>query len=495
MAEPAAAAPAAATPATDPGWRWLWPGFVLGALLRALAAVVSDPTPGDDVGRLVAACRWSERPEWLGLSGVWPPVHTYLLGGLMRLGGDPHAWARVLGWATTTAALPLFFVAVRDLTGEARRAGIATLLLAVYYVHVWMAGTAYAEAPYLCALFASLACVARAVRRGGAAHGGRLLAGGAALAVAMLFRHEARLVGVLVTGWLLLTAGRGAALRFALPALALVGGELVVAALTGGGFAADARVVAGMKLAEVTLHGSRLEALGRWVLMPAASPSAIVVALGFAGLWMSRRTLSRDLWAWLFVGQAAVFLALTIYPGWQPYLRYLFLYFVCLLPHAALALDALARRRRALAVAVIVGAIAIQGFAWSRGRNEGRPLGWLPVYRAAPEQAVLDRWVRAHPEEDRVLALEGYPTTWDVYESVVRIGRCDLLDRFRSLQYDERLALARGGRLDLTGVDVVLLNPAAGEFERARAALPPDHRVEHRGGRLMIVRLTGVDVR
>ena len=116
-------------------------------------------------------------------------------------------------------------------------------------------------------------------------------------------------------------------------------------------------------------------------------------------------------------------------------------------------------------------------------------MGWLPVYRAAAQQAVLDGWVRRHAAEDRVLALEGYPQPWDVYDSIVRIGRCDLLSHFRSVSYDERLKLVRGGRLDVAGFDVVLLNPSSDEFRPAWESLPPAQRVEYRDPRLMIVRL------
>lgn len=480
---------AAAIGTSATGLKWLWPGLVLGGALRLLSALVSAPTPGDDVGRLVDACAWSEHPAWRGLFGVWPPLPTYLLGALMRIGGDAHGWARLVGWVSTTAALPLFFLVVRDLYRDARRAGLATLLLSLYYVHIWMAGTAFTEGPYTCILFASLLCVIRAAGRPATGRAGLLFAGGLLLALAMLFRHEARLVGLVVLVWLVREAGPGAALRYAIPSLVLIAWDLVDPSRQGAGFADDARAVAGLKLAEVALHGSRLEALRRWVIMPAGTPSVVVMALGLAGLWMSRSTLRRDLMAWLFAVQTGVFLALTIYPGWQPYLRYLFLYFVCLLPHAGLALAAVARRSRWAAVTLVVFSMAIQAAAWSRGRNEGRPLGWLPVYRAAAQQAVLDDWVRRHAVADRVLALEGYPQAWDVYESVVRIGRCDLLSHFRSVSYDERLKLAGGGRLEVSGFDVVLLNPSSGEFRPAWESLPPDHRVEYRDARLLIVRL------
>jgi hypothetical protein len=308
------------------------------------------------------------------------------------------------------------------------------------------------------------------------------------MAVAMLFRHEAKLVWIVVLVWLLREGGFGAALRYAIPSGTVLTWQILESARAGG-VGHDMQVVMGMKLAEVSLHGSRFEALKRWVVMPAGSPSVVVVLLGLAGLWMSRRAWRRDLWGWLFIVQTTVFLALTIFPGWQPYLRYLFLYVVCLLPHAAAALDAVARRRRRVAVALVVLAVVVQGAAWWRGRNDGRPLGWLPVYRAAPQQATLDAWVRAHAATDRVLALEGYPQAWDVYASVITMGRCDLMSRFRSVSYQERLELARGERLDVRGFDVVLLNPSSQEFADAWKSLPPARRIEHRDARLAIVRL------
>ncbi len=208
-----------------------------------------------------------------------------------------------------------------------------------------MAGTAYTEGPYTFFLFLSLRCVVGAARDAGKARGGQALAAGFAMALALLLRHEGKLVWLIVLLWLLRAAGRGAALRYAVPSFLVLAWQLVEPSLRGDGFTHDVQVVTGMKLAELELHGSRLEALRRWVVMPAASPSVIVVLLGLGGLWMSRREWRHDLWAWLFAVQSAVYLALTIYPGWQPYLRYLFLYFVCLLPHAARALAAVARWR------------------------------------------------------------------------------------------------------------------------------------------------------
>jgi len=162
---------------------------------------------------------------------------------------------------------------------------------------------------------------------------------------------------------------------------------------------------------------------------------------------------------------------------------------VCLLPHAARALDAASRRRPAIAALALALTVACQAVGWSRGRNDGRPLGWLPVYRAAPQQAVLDAWVREHIERDRVLSLEGYPQAWDAYASVMALGRCDLIAHLRSVSYDEKMALARGGAFDASGCDVILFDPSSRSFRDAERTFPHGYTIEHRDERLAIVRL------
>lgn len=485
----APAAPDRRPPAPQAWFERLWPPLAAGALLRLLASLVSAPTPGDDVGRMAAACGWSLHPEWLGLSGIWPPLPTYLLGALLRLGGSPVAWAHAMAWITSTAALPLLYVAVRELYGDPRRAALATWLLALYYVHIWMAGTAYVETPYLCLLFASLWFCARAVHGSGAGRDRAALAAGIAMALSLLFRHEAKLVSLILLVWLGREIGARATLRYAIPALGVLAWQLIEPSRLGGGFAHDAQVVAGMKVAEVTLHGSRLDALSRWIVMPLGSPSLVVLGLAIAGVWMAKGTWGRDPWLWLFAGQSAVFLALTIYPGWQPYLRYLFLYVVCLLPHAAHALDVVSRRRPAWVVLALSLTVGLQAAAWSRGRNDGRPLGWLPVYRAAPQQAVLDAWIRQHLEHDRVLCLEGYPQEWDAVASVMALGRCDLIDHLRSVSYEQKMALAKGGAFDASGFDVVIFDPSSRSYHDAERTFPRNVAIEHQDGKLAIVRL------
>jgi hypothetical protein len=484
------AVPPSPTADTRHAHLWFWGPFLLGAVLRLLAAVLSSPTPGDDAGRLMTAGRWALAPHWFGLSGIWSPLHTYLLGGLILLGGSPIFWAKLVGWVTTTAALPLFFVCVRDLYGSTRQAGLATLLLAVYYVHVWLAGTAFAEGPYTVCLLAGLWGAIRATR-GESTHRARdAWIGGLCFAVAILLRHEAKVVWLVVVPWLYFRAGRGAMLRFAIPSGIAFAWQMLEPSIRGTSFMSDVDLVTRWKVAEVAMRGSKLAALSRWIVMPGGSPSFVVLLLGVAGLWLARRRrLRSDLFALMFLAQVGVFLALSIYPGWQPYLRYMFLYFLCLLPHAAQALDRLRVRWTWAVPALVAAVVLVQAVAWTKGRNPGRTLGWLPVFREAPEQPVLDRWVARNTADSLVFCLPGYPQTWDVTIALLRSDRCDLLPRFQELSYDELGKLKGNQALDLAEYNVLLLDPKAPRFQAVWGRISARARVEERTPRLWIVRV------
>src|SRR5439155_17678485 len=132
------------------------------------------------------------------------PLHTYMLGALIHATGHPLFWAKVVGWLSTTAAIPLFYVCVRDLYGSVRRAGLAALLLSLYYVHIWIAGTAYTEGPYTAFLLGALWGVIR-ITRPGVRHAHRIaLLAGLSMTVAILLRHEAKVVWLVTVPWLLL---------------------------------------------------------------------------------------------------------------------------------------------------------------------------------------------------------------------------------------------------------------------------------------------------
>src|SRR5262249_59750224 len=115
--------------------------------------------------------------------------------GLIRAWEHPLFWSRVVGWLSTTGTLPLFYLAVREATGDIRQAGWATLLLALYYVHAWMAGTAYAEGPYALALMTAVWLALHAARGGGGARGRDAGLARGAVAGAVLPRHPGKLAG------------------------------------------------------------------------------------------------------------------------------------------------------------------------------------------------------------------------------------------------------------------------------------------------------------
>ncbi|MEY3283435.1 MAG: hypothetical protein RIR86_1448, partial [Acidobacteriota bacterium] len=71
--------------------------LVGGTLLRILAITLGDLDPGGDgLQRLAVAARWAVNPEWQGLSGVWPPLHWYTIGSLLRVWNEPMIVARAL---------------------------------------------------------------------------------------------------------------------------------------------------------------------------------------------------------------------------------------------------------------------------------------------------------------------------------------------------------------------------------------------------------------
>jgi hypothetical protein len=211
--------------------------------LRLLTVLLTDPTPGDDAGRLMTACEWAKDPRWLGLSGVWSPLHTYLLGLPILAFDQPLFSARLLGWVTTTAAIPALWFAARAAGLETRAAGFAALLLAVYYVHVWMAGTAFVEGPYALAFLLAVGSALRAGARPSGARDADALRAGLAMAIALLLRHEAKPVWALVLLWLGLHAGPRAALVYGVPSAVALVWQLVEPSLRGDSFAREMQAV------------------------------------------------------------------------------------------------------------------------------------------------------------------------------------------------------------------------------------------------------------
>jgi dolichyl-phosphate-mannose-protein mannosyltransferase len=406
--------------------RLLWVAFGVGLLLRLIAVVWGDITPGrDGMIRLEHAARWAESPQWEGLSGIWPPLHWYLLGALLRLWYEPIGLARLLNLLCALGTLALLYRAVRPGFGRLT-AALATLLLALFWTHISLTASYWVELPYLLLVIGAVDAAQLTVRRGSVR--AAWLAGGA-LALAILLRHEGLLLLVLFGAWLLLQTRRPALLVafLALPlAAALV--HLVEPWLAGRSYFDFSAEVRAMKLGENAVQGVGLrEVLQQWVIMPAVTPSLVVVLPGLAGLWLARRRARTDLFAWLFLSQVGLYLAMTLLSTWRPQLRYVMLWFVNLLPYAALAWLRLANRWGGWRILVGLTVLLLLGQAvgWQLGRNPGRAFGWLPLELSTPAQSALDAWVlqldqrRTGPLKVEVFGPASFDDPWNVNHALL----------------------------------------------------------------------------
>ncbi|MGH9830377.1 MAG: hypothetical protein ACREDR_44795, partial [Blastocatellia bacterium] len=127
----------------------------VGVALRILAVSIGDIGPGGDgAERLSLAISWSQHPYWRGLSGVWPYAHWYFLGSLIRIAGNPVLLAKLVNLGCGVGAVIAIRKAARPIVGELA-SSIASLLLAVFWTHIWLTSAYWVELPFL--LFVTLA--------------------------------------------------------------------------------------------------------------------------------------------------------------------------------------------------------------------------------------------------------------------------------------------------------------------------------------------------
>ena len=385
--------------------------LVGGTLLRILAITLGDLDPGGDgLQRLAVAARWAVNPEWQGLSGVWPPLHWYTIGSLLRVWNEPMIVARALNLLLGLASLLALRAAVRPLFGELT-AALSTLILAFNWTHIWLTSSYWVEIPYLLLIFATIHQI-QSTSQAGTSQAGAWRAG-LWMSLAIFLRHEGIILVLLLSLWLLLEQrSLRQLIRFALLPLGAAAWHLIEPWSRGGSYFDYANTYSQMKAAENIAHAfSMTDRFRQILLMPASTPSIFVVLPGLAGLWMARRNWRRDLFLWLFVVQVAFFIFLALTTGWRPQLRYILLYFVNLFPAAALVWGIWARKWRPWPVilGLLVLTITLQAIAWQIGRNEGRPLGWLPIRIPTTSQANLDRWLGERREQLLHLSRQSRP--------------------------------------------------------------------------------------
>ncbi|HEY6331597.1 MAG TPA: hypothetical protein VI756_19890, partial [Blastocatellia bacterium] len=123
--------------------------LAIGLGLRLISVIWGDISPGGDgTERLSLAINWAMHPYWQGLSGVWPPVHWYFLGSLIRLWDDPIVLAKLVNLACGMGAVIAFRTAVRSNLGD-KTASICSLLLAIFWTHIWLTSAYWVELPFI----------------------------------------------------------------------------------------------------------------------------------------------------------------------------------------------------------------------------------------------------------------------------------------------------------------------------------------------------------
>ncbi len=121
--------------------------IVIGVLLRLVAVIWGDIGPGGDGAvRLSNAISWANHPKWQGLSGVWPPVHWYFLGSLIRLWNEPILLAKLVNLICGVGAVIALGAAVRPVFGNLV-ASVCALLLAIFWTHIWLTTAYWVELP------------------------------------------------------------------------------------------------------------------------------------------------------------------------------------------------------------------------------------------------------------------------------------------------------------------------------------------------------------
>lgn len=381
-------------------------GAVVGGLfLRMIAVIWGDLDPGGDgLQRLWNTVEWMSHPRWLGLSGVWPPLYIYWLGGLASIWEEPVWLARGFNLIVGLGSLFVLRAAIRPRHGDLV-AVVAMLLLAFNWTHIWLTSSYWVETPYLLFVFAALYFAEETRARGRARDA---WATGLCLALTVLLRHEGVLLIALFAGWFAwhVRPWRQGLQMMLLPVLA-TSWQLLEPWWMGGSYFDFVETYRFLKSSENQVHGfSLVDRLKQIVLMPAVAPSLVVVVPGFLGLWADRKRWRDDLFTWLFATHLLFVLWMTFQSGWRPQLRYVLLYFVLLFPAAALTWVRWAQRGKKpyVLLCLLLLMIGIQASGWYVGRNEGRPWGWLPLRIRTEAQISLDQWVR-----DRRERLIGWP--------------------------------------------------------------------------------------
>ena len=451
-----------------------------GLLLRAVAAIWGDIDPGGDgLGRMAESVRWAHNPRWMGLTGVWPYLHFYFLGALIKLWNDPIILAKLINFGCGVASIFALRSAVRPMFGD-MAASLSALLLAIFWTHIWLTSSYWVEIPYLLLI---LLAVARAMKARESLKSREALMSGLFLSLAILLRHEAMmLLAVFLVWYAINVKSRRIVLMFAAMPLCAAAWNFIEPLMSGHSYFEYAAEVAQMKAGENLTQGVTLiDCLKQWVLIPAVAPSVIVVVPGLVWLFKSKRLRARDLFAWMLIAQIGFALFMTLAYTWRPQLRYVMLYFVNLLPYAAIGWMELMKKysSRLALVSLLSLTIAVQAAGWWFGRNNLLPMGWLPLRVVTSSQKAVDDWMAEKISKNylpsfivAIVGSESFTDPWSLEHSIMvnRITPGAVESMELNIAYEP--GIARGDLPQaMYEADQVLIDPATEFYQKVVAAL------------------------
>src|SRR5215470_5661800 len=128
--------------------------FVAGLLLRVGLLLVSSEIPGDGPSRAFLAYKWSKAPYFV-THGTWLPSYLYLPGLFYFVVNDPLFSTRIFNLILGSLTIPLYYFLIRRIY-DRLVALLASLLLAVFPLHVGLSVSSLAEISFLFATIASM---------------------------------------------------------------------------------------------------------------------------------------------------------------------------------------------------------------------------------------------------------------------------------------------------------------------------------------------------
>ena len=128
--------------------------FLVGLFLRLGLLFVSVDVPGDGPSRAFLAYAWSKSPYFV-THGTWPPGYLYIPGVFNFVVPDPLFSTRIFNLILGSLTIPLYYLLIRRVYNR-RGALFASLLLAVFPLHVGLSVSSLAEISFLFATIASM---------------------------------------------------------------------------------------------------------------------------------------------------------------------------------------------------------------------------------------------------------------------------------------------------------------------------------------------------